>query len=189
MMKMKQVTSNPMRLLPRLGAILGLFLMSSPIAAAHEQAIAITELTLMAEQQGQPSCVAGLCRVEVAHRFSIHDAESTLLSVLGERPDLGFNPDAQAKFEAYVQGKFSVTEADTGLPVPLSLVGGEVERGFYWVYQEGFAPRNLDGLTITHGALMEVIPTQTNRVNIRLESEVRTLVFTRDAGPQTIRFD
>ena len=120
--KMKRQTSNIVRLLPRLGAALGLFFMSSPVMAAHEQAIAITELTLMAEQQGQPSCVAGLCRVEVAHRFSIHDAESTLLSVLGERPDLGFNPEAQAKFEAYVQGKFSVSEVTMGLPVPLSQV-------------------------------------------------------------------
>lgn len=186
---MRMMTNKLMRLIASLGVALGLSVLVGPTAIAHEQAIAITEVTPMAEQQGQPVCIAGLCRIEVVHRFSIHDAESTLLSVLGERPDLTFNPDAQAKFEAYAAQQFAMFEPMTGLPIPLSLIGGEVERGFYWVYQEGFAPRALSGLTIRQGALMEVIPRQTNRVNIRLENDVRTLIFARDAGPQTIRFD
>jgi hypothetical protein len=124
--------------------------------------------------------------MEIAHRFSIHDAESALLSVLGERPDLGFNAEAQSKFEAYVAERFQLSDAETGALIPLTPIGGEVERGFYWVYQEAYAPKAMAELMITNGAMMDVIPTQTNRVNVIIDGDVRTLVFARDPGPQSV---
>lgn len=160
--------------------------LTGPAATAHEQAVAFTEITPRAAQSQQAACVLGVCRMEIAHRFSIHDAESALLSVLGERPDLGFNPQAQAKFEAYVAERFQLIDGETDAVIPLTPIGGEVERGFYWVYQEAFAPKAMRELKITSGAMMDVIPTQTNRVNVYIDGEVRTLVFARDPGPQSV---
>lgn len=153
---------------------------------AHEQAIGLTEITLAAAEGEGLACLLEVCRVEVAHRYSIHDAESTLMSVLGARADLVGDAGAQRKFEAYVAERFSLSDAATGLAVPLTLIGGEVERGYYWVYQEGLIPEGVSAVAILQGVLMDAIPRQTNRVNIRHKGEVKTLVFAADPGPQSL---
>lgn len=157
-------------------------------ATAHEQAIAFTEVSIIVPEDGR-ACAPQTCRIEVAHRLVIHDAESTLMSVLGARADLVGDENAQAKFEAYVADRFRLVDGDTGEPFALTLLGGEVERGHYWVYQEAplsAAPNRLD---VTQGVLMDAIPQQTNRVNIVRDNETRTLVFSGDPGPQTFSFD
>lgn len=173
-------------------ALLGLgvasILLSQGPAFAHEQAIGLTEVTLIAPDD-DTACTPDTCRIEVAHRLSIHDAESTLMSVLGARADLAGDDSAQAKFESYVAERFVLTDASSGDRVPLTLLGGEVERGYYWVYQEGPLETSLTGLSITQGVLMDAIPQQTNRVNIRRNGVVNTLVFSRDPGPQSFSFD
>ena len=155
---------------------------------AHEQAIGLTEISLIAPDDGR-ACAENACRLEVAHRLSIHDAESTLMSVLGARADLTGDDAAQAKFESYVSERFVITDSASGEPVSLTLIGGEVERGYYWVYQEAILETALTGLGITQGVLMDAIPQQINRVNIRHDGAVNTLVFSRDPGPQSFSFD
>ncbi|MEL7539855.1 MAG: DUF6702 family protein, partial [Pseudomonadota bacterium] len=91
--------------------------------------------------------------------------------------------------ESYVTERFVLTDASSGDRVPLTLLGGEVERGYYWVYQEGPLETSLTGLSITQGVLMDAIPQQTNRVNIRRNGDVNTLIFSRDPGPQSFSFD
>ena len=155
---------------------------------AHEQAIGLTEVTLIAPDDGS-DCTADTCRIEVAHRLSIHDAESTLMSVLGARADLVGDTEAQAKFASYVAERFRLTDAASGDDVSLTLLGGEVERGYYWVYQLAPMPTRLEALSISQGVLMDAIPQQINRVNIRRDGEVKTLVFSADPGPQSFSFD
>ena len=145
-------------------------------ASAHEQAVAFTELVLKANG-AEPDCSVEGCRVEVAHRLAIHDAESTLMNVLGARADLYGDRVAQTKLEAYVASRFSLTDPATGEPVDLKLLGGEVERGFYWVYLEGETPADTAELDVSNTVMMDVVPNQTNRVNIRRDGETRTLVF------------
>ncbi|MEM7330257.1 MAG: DUF6702 family protein [Pseudomonadota bacterium] len=164
----------------------GILLCQSP-AQAHEQAIGLTEVSLITPEDGG-ACDADKCRIEVAHRLSIHDAESTLMSVLGARADLVGDEAAQAKFESYVADRFRLSNP-AGELLPLKLLGGEVERGYYWVYQEAPLDALIDGLTITQGVLMDAIPQQTNRVNIQRGDEVNTLVFSRSPGPQSFTFD
>lgn len=159
----------------------GLSLMLSP-AHAHEQAVGLTEITV--KTGAGASCLEGPCRVEVAHRLSIHDAESTLMSVLGARADLVGDQAAQAKFAAYVASRFAIANAASGETVALTLLGGEVERGYYWVYQEGLIPPGVADIAITQTVLMDAIPRQTNRVNVKAQSSVDTLIFTSASGAQ-----
>ncbi len=119
-------------------------------AHAHEQAVGLTEIFVKTGTSG--TCADAPCHLEVAHRLSIHDAESTLMSVLGARADLVGDAEAQAKFGAYVASRFQISNALTGEEVPLTLLGGEVERGYYWVYQEGLAPAGSVNVTITQSA-------------------------------------
>ena len=161
---------------------------SMGVVHAHEQAIGLTEVTLIAPEDGY-ACSPNTCRIEVAHRLSIHDAESTLMSVLGARADLVGNDAAQAKFEAYVADRFQLRDASSGEEISLTLLGGEIERGYYWVYQEASVAAHAETLSVTQGVLMDAIPQQTNRVNFRRDGQVSTLVFSSDPGPQTFSFD
>ena len=152
-------------------------------AAAHEQAVGLTEIVIKTGASG--SCADAPCRIEIAHRLSIHDAESTLMSVLGARADLVGDPEAQEKFANYVASRVQINSATNGDLIPLALLGGEVERGYYWVYQEGLAPAGSVEIAITQSVLMDAIPRQTNRVNIKSGRNVETLIFTADATTKT----
>ena len=155
-------------------------------ASAHEQAVAFTELTIKANGAETDCSVEG-CRVEVAHRLAIHDAESTLMNVLGARADLYGDRAAQTKLEAYVDSRLSLADPATGNLVDLTLLGGEVERGFFWVYLEGEIPAETAELDVSNTVMMDAIPNQTNRVNIRRDGETRTLVFRGASRPKSYR--
>lgn len=163
-------------------------LLSQGPSQAHEEAIGLTEITVYVPAE-DVACTPQACRVEVAHRLSIHDAESTLMSVLGARADLVNDPAAQEKFQAYVTDRFVLVDASTEAAIPLAMIGGEVERGYYWVYQEASLSERLDSMVVTQGVLMDAIPQQTNRVNIVRDGETNTLVFSADPGPQSFSFD
>lgn len=162
--------------------------LSQAPAQAHEQAIAFTEVSILAPEDTS-TCTPQTCRIEVAHRLVIHDAESTLMSVLGARADLVGDETAQTKFESYVADRFRIVDGETGAPIALTLLGGEVERGHYWVYQEAPLMTVPMKMNVTQGVLMDAIPSQTNRVNIVRDNETRTLVFNGDPGPQEFSFD
>ncbi|MEL7112575.1 MAG: DUF6702 family protein [Pseudomonadota bacterium] len=175
------------KLLRGLLLCLGLVSVAGIGASAHEQAIGFSEVNIV--QPEGSDCSDGGCRIEVAHRLVIHDAESTLMAVLGARADLVGDPDAKAKFEAYVARKFVLRPDQGEEAVDLQLLGGEVERGYYWVYQEAVLNAPLTSISIEHGVLMDAIPQQANRVNIKHAGDLKTLVFRADPGPQSIRFD
>lgn len=155
-------------------------------ANAHEQAVAYTEVLIKADGAETDCSIEG-CQIEVAHRLAIHDAESTLMGVLGARADLYGDREAQTKFEAYVADRFSMTDAVSGEGIALTLLGGEVERGFYWVYLEGALPAETTEIDVSNTVMMDAIPRQTNRVNIRHKGQTQTLVFTGGARPKTYR--
>lgn len=157
-------------------------------AQGHEQAIAFTEIAFIADQPGS-DCVVDGCRFEVAHRLVIHDAESTLMKALGARADLVSDPAAQARFETYVAERFQLLDEASGDPVALTLLGGEVERGYYWVYQEGELNVGQSALLISQTVLMDAIETQTNRVNVKYRDGLETFVFTAPARFARFDFD
>lgn len=156
------------------------------VASAHEQAVAFTELVIKANGAEADCSVEG-CRIEVAHRLAIHDAESTLMNVLGARADLYGDRAAQTKLEAYVASRFSLVDPTKDEPVDLTLLGGEVERGYFWVYLEGEIAAETTELDVSNTVMMDAIPNQTNRVNIRRDGETRTLVFRGSSRPKSYR--
>ena len=163
-------------------------LAASAPAKAHEQAIGFTELTFIADAP-DGDCVQDGCRFEIAHRLVIHDAESTLMNVLGARADLVSDPAAQSRFEAYVADRFQLVDAASGAPIALTLLGGEVERGYYWVYQEGRIEPGQSELLVTQSVLMDAIAKQTNRVNVKYRETLETFVFNSGTGVQRYAFE
>lgn len=117
--------------------------------------------------------------VEVVHRLHVHDAEVALASVLGE-PQFSLQTlEAQARLALYVEAHFGISDAASGKPVALTLVGAKLEGDNVLVFQETSAmlPRRL---SIRHDVLRDAIAAQVNRVNVFMEEELRSLLFQGD---------
>ena len=156
------------------------FLVSSLLwgtSFAHQQKAALTEVLLNARSG----------KLEVAHQFLLHDAEHAVRVELGIDGDLYADPETQAAFAKYVADRFSLAVADAG-PLSLSLLGTEIEGGYLWIYQEAPLPTGMQTLTVKNNALRDVWSEQTNRVNIKRGTDIRTLVFTGNVGEQSIEF-
>jgi len=168
------------------GCLLGLMLgLASPSAQAHQQAVGLTEIEI--KSGGPSSCLLGLCRMEVIHRYTLHDAEAVLMSSDAGRPDLISDATAAARFEAYVAARFQLAAGQRPDPISLWLIGGEVERGYYWVYQEAMIPRHVSALQVTNRVLMDYLPHQINRVNIRQGPIFNSLDLNLSAPTQTVQ--
>ncbi len=145
---------------------------ASAISVAHEQKAAFTDV-FYNERTGN---------LEIAHRFSLHDAEHTLHKAPEMTADLTKSEEAQAAFADYVAARFKLRFADKTV-IPLTLVGQERERGYFWVYQEAKIPKPIGkAFLIEKSILQEVVKGQVNTVNVRYRSQVTTFVFKEGSG-------
>ncbi|MDX1537382.1 DUF6702 family protein [Arsukibacterium sp.] len=134
--------------------------------AAHEMKTALSKV-LFNSRTGN---------IEVMHRFYVHDAEHGVKQLFDKNADLLNNKQTQQLFNQYVAEHFSLSSL-AGEPIALSLVGGQLDGRFYWVYQEAAIVPDLRGLTIQHSSLQQLWPAQVNTVNIEGRGEIRTLSF------------
>jgi len=144
-------------------------------AVAHQQKAAITKV-LFNPRTGN---------IEVMHRFYMHDAEHAVRQIFGKDADIIGSAETQSVFADYVGERFALINGETALP--LSPVGFEIERVFFWVYQETPMVTGIDDLTIKHDALRDVWPQQINTVNIEGLDEVKTATFDGSVELKTIR--
>ncbi|MEL6569489.1 MAG: DUF6702 family protein [Pseudomonadota bacterium] len=138
-------------------------------AAAHQQRVASAEVLLNAR--------SGF--VEVAHRFSIHDAEHALALADGERPDLIGSAAARESFAAYVADSFSIVDG-RGEPLELTILGSEIEGGHIWIYQEAPLPSDPSGMSMRHGAFHEIWSDQRTLVTVKSPGGDTSLLFEDD---------
>ena len=158
---------------PVLAALLG------TASIAHEQKTALTDI-LYNERTGN---------LEIAHRFSLHDAEHALHKATERKADLTQSAEARADFAKYVAKRFALSFKNQK-KLKLTLVGQELERGFLWVYQETRIPDPASApFFIVNTILQDAVQGQVNTVNVRYRSRVSTFVFEADterklyAGP------
>ena len=153
-------------------------------ATAHDQAIGYTEISWATTDN--PKCIFELCPVEIIHRYTLHDAEAYLASTLEVRPDLLGNAAAQMQFARYVAENFDVWLASDSSAIPLVLVGAETDAGYVWVYQEALLPPLDRPISVTNSVLMDLLPRQTNWVNIAYDGRIRSLVLNRNMPRKTL---
>ena len=146
--------------------------LADTVSIAHEQKTALTDI-LYNERTGN---------IEIAHRFILHDAEHTLHKATKLKGDLTKSPEAQAAFADYVADRFEL-KLDDGTVLPLTLVGQELERGYFWVYQETKIPKPVwTSFFIENNILQSEVQGQVNTVNVRYRSQVATFVFEAGSG-------
>ncbi len=147
-------------------------------AAAHQQKESITRV-LFNERTGN---------IEVMHRFLLHDAEHACRELFGGSFDLLGKREDRDRFERYVHDRFSLVDQD-GVAIDLTPVGNEIENRFLWVYAEAPIPDELTAVIVSHYALRDVWPEQTNLVNLERDDAVRSATFYAGSGAIEIRFE
>ncbi len=149
----------------------------APDAQAHRLNAAMTTV-LLNERSG---------RLEVMHRFWLHDAEQVAGRIAGHGADLLASVEDQQRFAVYVHERFSLADGEDR-PLPITLRGAEVDGDFLWVYQAMPLPNPLPGrLLIRHDALRDIWPEQVNTVNVEHRGRTRTVVFQGTAGTLEVR--
>lgn len=140
-------------------------------AGAHQLKVALTSVALNA-RSGE---------VEVIHRFYVHDAEQAVHLLGGMQGDIQRDADLRNAFARYV-GRHFVLADESGTPLPLTLVGAEIDGEFLWIYQT--LPGDLWPRIALAGdsALQGLWPEQVNRINIRRDGRVHTLVCNAGDG-------
>ncbi|MEM7700565.1 MAG: DUF6702 family protein [Pseudomonadota bacterium] len=138
--------------------------MAAPVAA-HQQKITLSSVSHNAR--------TGL--LEVVHRVPLHDAEHALEAQGVRAPDIVNDLKSRRAVAKYVADRFSLTH--NGQPVPLTLLGTEIEGGRLIVYQEAASPGSGAQLSINSQILTDVFERQENRVNLGAGTKVATLVF------------
>lgn len=123
--------------------------------------------------------------IEVSHRFYLHDAEHAVKAIFGNKADIIDSQDTQKQFANYVNERF-VMANEKGEVLPLKAVGFEVERRFFWVYQETEQPTVLQNLTISHNALRDLWPDQINSINIEGKGDIKSLTFAESVELLTV---
>ncbi|MEM0909438.1 MAG: DUF6702 family protein [Pseudomonadota bacterium] len=143
-------------------------------AYGHQQKAAITTITFNATSSV----------FEIVHRFNLHDAEHAVKRILYKETDIYNSADTQVKFAEYIYERFSIADEDGHL-MSLVPVGYELDNKHFWVYQELVFSEDAI-LHIQHPALQEIWAEQINTVNIEVNDEVRTLLFTSEDPHQTV---
>lgn len=147
---------------------------AAPVSA-HQQKAAITKV-LFNPRTGN---------IEVMHRFYLHDAEHAVRQIFGRKADILSSRETQSLFADYVSERFAMTD-DGVTPLPLSAVGFEIERQFFWVYQETPVKAGIEELTFRHDALRDLWPSQINTINIEGVGDVKTATFDGSIEVQTV---
>ena len=156
----------------RLRGLCALLLLSVAVSAsAHQLQAALTTIELNPRSE----------LVEIVHRFYAHDAEHALAEVAGIEGDIRTDRALQQAFGRYVARHFSLSDAE-GRPLEPELVGAEVEGDFLWIYQQ-LPAKSFDRIArVGHDSLQEVWPDQENRVNLRRDDGVHTLILRSGDG-------
>lgn len=151
-----------------LAAAPGMLLPAS--AAAHQLKVALTTVLFNGR----------IGRLEVMHRFYLHDAEQVASVIAGRGANLLEDPEDRQRFGIYVHERFSLATAE-GEVLPITLRGTEIDGDHLWVYQAMPLPETpLTDLVVSNRALRDLWPDQVNTVNVEGAGPVQTLVF-RDA--------
>lgn len=139
---------------------------------AHQQKAGISDI-LLNQRSG---------KLEVAHRFFLHDAEHAIKHLFGKTADIYRDERTQQRFADYLQSQFHLRDGE-GQVLKLDSVGFEIDGKFIWVYQELSLPTPFPkSLWLKQDALRALWSKQINTVNI----EARNAAGARLGGAKAL---
>lgn len=118
-----------------------------------------------------------------SHKFHLHQTEVSLFEA-GITHSAKFESlRARAELALYVQKNFKLELID-GTPLPLEVLGAEIEGRDVWVYQQARLNTPPQGLIVTCDLLRSIIPNQINHVDVKLGRKTHSLAFRGNDGPK-----
>lgn len=157
---------------------IGTLLFTAFSISAHQQKTAISTVLFNARTEN----------IEIMHRFRVHDAEHAVKEIFGKDADIIDSKATQEQFGNYVSQRFGLFDSEEQ-PLPLKMVGVELEGKFLWVYLETTQPPKLDNMTIRHDALRDLWPEQINTINVEGKGKLQTLTFADSVELLTLTFE
>ena len=158
--------------------LIGTLLFAAFCVSGHQQKIAFSTVLFNPRTEN----------IEIMHRFRVHDAEHAVKEILGKDADIIDSKKTQNQFGDYVNQRFKLFDSDKQ-PLPLKMVGVELDGKFFWVYQETTQPTKLDNMTIRHNALRDLWPEQVNIINVEGKGKLQTLSFSDSVELLTLTFE
>ncbi|WP_419146877.1 DUF6702 family protein [Pseudoalteromonas 'SMAR'] len=149
----------------------------APPSFAHQLKAAITTV-LFNKRTGN---------IEIMHRFHLHDTEHAVEGIFDDHADLFNSAEDRARFAQYVDERVAM-RISPAQPLPLELVGAEIDGRFFWVYQQTPIPKQFDTLEMQHGVLRDIWPQQVNLVNFEGLDKVKSLNFNGDDNWLSVSF-
>ncbi len=119
-------------------------------------------------------------RLGITHRLHAHDAVAVLARDASVKQPEIESLKARAKIALYVEEHFKLGLADENsqpIPLPLSLVGVEVESDYLFVYQETDKPVLTESFYVQSGLMREIGDNWLSHVNFETTSTVRSVTF------------
>lgn len=142
-------------------------------AHAHREKATVSEIA-WSEKDGY---------LYATHKFHLHQTEVSLFEA-GITHSAKFESlRARAELALYVQERFTL-ESLEGSPLPLEVLGAEIEGRDVWVYQQTKLPTSPEGLIVTCNLLRDIIKDQINHVDVKLGGKTRSLAFRGNDGPK-----
>lgn len=157
--------------------VIGTLLFAAFCVSAHQQKTAFSTVLFNPRTEN----------IEVMHRFRVHDAEHAVKQIFGKDADILDSKQTQQQFGDYVNQRFNLFDSNEQ-PLPLRMVGVELDGKFLWVYQETSQPTQLDNMTIRHNALRDLWPEQINTINVEGKGKLQTLTFADSVELLTLTF-
>ena len=122
-------------------------------------------------------------RISVIHAIHAQDAQDALFEAgLIKRPDIG-TLENRARLALHVAERFLLFADEA--PVPLELLGAELEGKTVYIYQEGEGPAD-SRYKLASFILSDLVPGMVNSVNVVRDGETRTLDFRQGESAKTI---
>lgn len=144
------------------------------IAGAHQQQQAYINL-LFNERNG---------RLEISHRFSLHDASHVAGFLGAKKADIIREPKTRELFANYIGDNFELQDSQQE-PYTLTTIGHEIDGKYFWFYQDMDIPQDSE-LRVKHTALQEFWSAQINQINVTKGAIVRSVNIGKDKEWYTI---
>jgi pimeloyl-ACP methyl ester carboxylesterase len=118
--------------------------------------------------------------LEFSLRLDPEDLERAVSEAAGEPIDLD-DPASEAPVREYLRARFDLRAAESAAQEPrFTWVGREIADDWARLHFEYHIPDRDGRYVVTNAVLLEHAEDQTNTLNVHIDAEISTLIFTRD---------
>lgn len=119
-------------------------------------------------------------QVDVIHSFHVHDTETALAAEgIIDDPNLAALKE-RAQLALYTKEAFTLYQ--NGQPVPLRIIGAELERGNVLAYQQGKIDLPVGNISVRAEMMRKFVYNQINNVDVVIDDKVTSLQFRGSDG-------